>query len=140
MDPETAAKQFEDLKKELDAAYRHMSAAVLGLPVPMRLPAWQDDQPLVLRSLDLAWDLTEGSADPQDVTRVREMLTAWATAYELGIVAAGSGPAPWRLRGMAAALATCRENARQVIASRNRLAALRAKIAREEAKRRKEDS
>jgi hypothetical protein len=140
LDPETAAKRFEDLKKELDAAYAHMSGAVLGLPVPVRLPPWQDNQPAVVRSLDLAWDLAPDAADPQDVDRVRGMLTAWVTAYEVAQVAAVSGPAPWRLRAIAAALATCRELARQVIAHRNELAALRQRIAAREASLRKEGS
>lgn len=128
MDPKVAAKQFEDLKRELDAAYRHMSAAVLGLPVPVRLPPWQEDQPAVVRSLDLAWDLAPESALPEDVDRVREMLTAWVTAYEVAQVAATFGPAPWRLRAIAASLAACRERAREVIALRNRLAAIQHRI------------
>ncbi len=134
MDPKTAAKQLEDLKRELDLAYALLAVTVARLPVPMWLPAWQEDQPLVLRSLDLAWDLIgQESTDPRHAGYARDMITAWATAYELGITATGSGPAPWRLRGMAMALATCRERAAQVNRHLDWLA-------REEARRRREGS
>lgn len=115
MDPKTAAKQFEDLKRELDEAYALLAVTVARLPIPMWLPAWRQDQPLVTRSLDLAWDLVgQESTDPRHVGYTRDVITAWVTAYEIGIVATASGPAPWRLRAMAMALATCRERAGRV--------------------------
>lgn len=42
------------------------------------------------------------------------MITAWVTAYEVAQVAAVFGPSPWRLRAIAAALATCRDRAARV--------------------------
>lgn len=138
MDPETAAKRFEDLKRELDAAYAQLAATAARLPIPMRLPAWHQDQPLILRSLSLAWDLAgQESTDPRAISRLRDMITAWVTAYEVGIVATASGPAPWRLRAIAAALVTCRERAAQVNAHLDWLAREKRRIAREEAKRRR---
>jgi hypothetical protein len=141
MDPKAAAKQFEELKKDLDAAYTILSATVARLPIPMRLPAWKHDQPLILRSLNLAWDLAgEESTDPRAIGRVRDMITLWVTAYEVGIVATASGPAPWRLRAIGTALATCRERAEQVNDHLDWLAREKRRIAREEAKRRRGQS
>lgn len=113
MDPETAWKQFEALKKEAGAAYAVMTAILATLPVPMRLPARQhENPPLVLRSLARAWELAGWeNLEPQTTERLRAMITAWITAYELSVLAQGWGPAPWRLRAIDAALRNCREHA-----------------------------
>ena len=112
MDRETAHKQFGELKKDLAAAYMVMTVTLALLPVPMRLPMRQADDPdLAIRSLDRAWELAElEPVDAGAVGHVRAMVTGWLTAYELAVAAQDSGPAPWRVRGIEAALGSCRQH------------------------------
>ena len=46
--------------------------------------------------------------------RIRDMITAWTTGYELAVAAAEAGPAAWRLHGIEAELARVRIMARAV--------------------------
>lgn len=101
MDPQIAAKKLTQLVKAMGGAYALIAATVLRLPVPMNLPAQAADPSLALRSLDLAWDLMASESIPS-VTRslIRDMITAWAGAYEITVTATSFGPAPWRLRAI----------------------------------------
>jgi len=112
LDRETAVKQFGELRKDLATAYMIMTVTLAHLPIPMRLPMRQGDDPaLAIRSLDRAWELAEWEpVDAAAAGRVRAMITGWLTAYELAVVAQDAGPAPWRLRGIEAALRTCTDS------------------------------
>jgi hypothetical protein len=112
LDLEAARKEFERLMKEMATAYLVMTVTLAMLPIPMRLPMRQADDPrLVLYSLDRAWELAGWEPlEDRAVRRVREMITGWLTAYELAVLAADFGPAPWRLRGIEQALRSCRES------------------------------
>jgi hypothetical protein len=118
VDAEAKAKKLADLRKALTAAYVLVTAVLSRLPVPMNLPAHTEDPALILRSLDLAWSLAgEEGLTSLTLARVRGMITAWATAYEVTVMADMSGPAPWRLRGIEDALA--RATADAAVASRH---------------------
>ena len=109
MDAKAAAKQLAELVKELGVVYALMAGTLGRLPIPMNLPRQADDPSLALRSLSLAWELVGQEPVPSvTVTRVRDMITAWTTAYEIAIVASTSGPAPWRLRAVEDAIARIR--------------------------------
>lgn len=114
MDPKTAAKQLADLVKELGVAYALIAALLRRQPIPMNLPRQADDPALALRSLSLAWELAAEEPLPAvTVARIREMITAWAGAYEIAAIAVSAsaapwGPAPWRLRVIEDAIARIR--------------------------------
>lgn len=110
MDAKTAAKRLTDLTRGLGTAYVLLTATLAALPVPMNLPRQADDPSLALRTLDMAWDLAGTEPLPAvTVKRIRDMITAWVTAYELTVIAGMSGPAPWRLRGIEDAVLRLRE-------------------------------
>jgi hypothetical protein len=112
MDAKTAAKKLADLTRELGAAYVLLTATLAALPVPMNLPRQAGDPALALRTLDMAWDLAGAESLPVvAIARIRDMVTAWTTAYELTVIAGMSGPAPWRLRGIEDAVLRLREAA-----------------------------
>lgn len=69
--------------------------------LPMILPAQADDPAATMQTLARAWELTEWEpVSALTAGRIRDMITAWTTAYELAVLCDESGPAPWRLRGM----------------------------------------
>lgn len=116
MHPETARKELLRLKKETRAAYAAMISLLARLPVPMTLPAWPDAEGgAPVSSLDRAWELAGWEPlEARAVGRIRDMITAWVTAYEVTHVAEAFGPAPWRLRAIEGALLTCESRAHQV--------------------------
>lgn len=114
MDAEAQAKKFTELRHELIAAYAIVVDLLASLPIPMRLPWRQADDPVwALHALARAWELAEWEpVSEYAVGRVRDMITAWTTAYELAVMADQGGPAAWRLRGMEAELDRVRLMAR----------------------------
>lgn len=114
MDTEARAGKFAELRAELAAAYTTVVTLLASLPIPVRLPARQADEPeWVMHALSRAWELADWEpVSKVAVGRIRDMITAWLTAYELAVAADEAGPAPWRLRGIEAELGRVRASAR----------------------------
>ena len=114
MDAEARAKKFGELRAELAATYTVVVTVLAALPIPMRLPERQADDPAwALRALSRAWELADWEpVEKLAVGRIRDMITAWTTAYELAVAADEAGPAAWRLRGIEAELGRVRIMAR----------------------------
>ena len=115
MDPAALRKEFARLRKETVTAYAVMIALLGRLPVPMTLPPWDGKGNAPARSLNRAWELAGWEPLEAKATgRVRDMITAWLTAYEVTHVTEAFGPLPWRLRAIEASLLTCESRAHQV--------------------------
>lgn len=105
MSHEANAKQYAELLRQIGAAYAVMAATLATLPIPMRIPVQKDEPDWAMRALSRAWTLAE--AEPLDaftIGRIRDMITAWTTAFELAANCDEAGPAIWRLRGIEAQL------------------------------------
>jgi hypothetical protein len=113
MDRAAAAKRFEGLVRELGEGYALLRTLLLTLPIPMRLIERQAGAPVeAIRALSRAWELMEHERVSKTLRHhLRSMITDWLTAYELAVTAQEMGPAPWRIRGIEAALARFRASA-----------------------------
>jgi hypothetical protein len=108
------SRGVEELVQELGEDYQLLRTLLLTLPIPMRLIKRQADAPFeAIRALSRAWELMEWEERLSKTLRhhLRSMITDWLTAYELAVSAQKNGPAPWRIRGMEAALARFRVGA-----------------------------
>lgn len=114
MDAETRAKKFTELHRDLLATYTLVINLLERLPVRMSLPRTQGDEPeTAIRSLSRAWELA--GLEPLtalEIGRLRAMINAWLTAYEVACMARQAGPAAWRLVAIEEALITVRVSAR----------------------------
>jgi hypothetical protein len=115
MDPETAVKAYRQVLRDMAGAYVLMIAVLARLPIPMLLPGLDEQRAnpsLVIRSLDKAWELAGYEfLEPRGNEHVRNMIGTWLAAHEVCTLAEAYGPAPWRLRGIGAAMRACEAEA-----------------------------
>lgn len=119
MDAETvkaARKRLAGLWVELDAAYTLVSGILASLPIPMGLAAKpRENTPQAVADMSRAWEMASWEPLPSlTIGRIRDMITAFQTAYELTVLATASGPSPQRLRGIDAALLAARTAAADI--------------------------
>jgi hypothetical protein len=114
MDAETQAKLVAGMHRDLGEAYKLILGILARLPIPMLLPRNAAAEPeTAVLSVSRAWELaTEERLPALTIGRVRDMLLAWLTAYELAVAASEHGPAAWRVRGLDAQILIVKRSAR----------------------------